>query len=204
MNKQYNAVFIKDLKYKYKPANKESNNELLSRVAEGDESAREEMIGRNIPLVISTVGCILRRHPSCTFLRDDATSAGTIGLCRAVQHIVNGKAVENVSAFLTYWIRYEVKKLLSKEKVLSATEDTEVAAVSIEVACEPDDMALVDLRDLVFSCCETEVETSVIKMRLNGVDRRDIAKRIGVSPPCITRMLRRLEHRYYLARQLTL
>jgi RNA polymerase sigma factor (sigma-70 family) len=162
------------------------------------------MIGRNIPLVITTASRIIRRRPSYAYLRDDATSAGIVGLCRAVQHVVNGKSVSNVSAFLTHWIRYEIEQFLQKELIPTDTEDAEIPVSSIEVACEPDEMALVDLRDLLFSCCETEAEKNVIKMRLIGMDRRDIAKKLGVSPPCITRILRLLEQRYELARQSTL
>jgi len=64
----------------YKPLSREEEEEVINRFIKGDESARVELIERNMRLVAHVVK---KFHPSHDLL-DDYISIGTIGLMKAV------------------------------------------------------------------------------------------------------------------------
>lgn len=64
----------------YKPLSREEEEEVIKRFIKGDESARVELIERNMRLVAHVVK---KFHPSHDLL-DDYISIGTIGLMKAV------------------------------------------------------------------------------------------------------------------------
>lgn len=64
----------------YKPLSREEEEEVINRFIKGDESARIELIERNMRLVAHVVK---KFHPSHDLL-DDYISIGTIGLMKAV------------------------------------------------------------------------------------------------------------------------
>jgi len=64
-----------------KPMSPDEEREALSRMREGDETARQDLIERNMRLIVH----IARKYkvPGCTF--DDLISIGAIGLIKAVR-----------------------------------------------------------------------------------------------------------------------
>lgn len=196
----YNAQLISDMTQLGEPFNAAKNDDLLPLIAAGDTCARERMIHGNVALACTRVESYIRRRPDIAFMRDDLTSCAIIGVCKAVNKIAAGKAVTNATAFLSYWINREILRALDYEFGNSRTPLNEEGAASDNgcesIRREDEGQALIDARDMVYSCCETSDERRMIEMREAGCDCAEIAQVIGVSRATAYRMLKRIEQRY--------
>jgi RNA polymerase sigma factor (sigma-70 family) len=166
----------------------------------------------------------LRQRLQIEFLRDDLISAGFLGVVKAVNLIAHGTPTTNVTAMISYWINREIMRVIDKE-VDGYPDDEAIppAAVCIRppvALCEEDGtienlgyqrtesgiettgrtdpgFRLVDLRDLIYSCCDTEQERTLIRLReQSGIDCAEIAPLLGVSKNTAYRMLNAIEQRF--------
>lgn len=197
---KYNNDLVRDMVCLCEPSNDDHNAALVALVAAGDNEARRRLIEGNMSFVINRVGAYIRHYPDIEHLRDDMTSAGMVGLCKAVNNIPRVHTVTNATAYLSYWIRREVLRLISAEcppidpdRDNTDEEETDVEQVS-RVDCG---YSLVDLREVIYLCCQTEVERELVRLReIDGLDCSEIAPVIGVARPTAYRMLRRIEQRF--------
>ena len=94
-----------------KPANKELNAELLRRYKEqGDESALEELVKVNKPLVVSIAKRFLQpQNPLYDF--DDVVQCGMVGLIKAVEKFDMDRIDEvSFSTYAVWWIKCVISK----------------------------------------------------------------------------------------------
>lgn len=194
---------------------REKNEELYVRVMAGDEQARREMIESNMPLVGSNVNEYVRKHPGAVHLRDDLRSAGYVGLVQAVGAMAKHSDPENSNptGYMSIAIRREISRFSDNEDTISIPDRTQREArkenrpldvpsvrrgIPKSVADSAPDASreLAEMRDLLDSCCESEDERTILRMREEGHADRDIAEEIGLAHTTTYMMRRELEQRY--------
>lgn len=117
------------------------NEELLKKVADGDEVAREELIVRNMGLVHSVV----KRFVGRGYDIDDLTQIGSIGLIRAAERF-NAEFGVKFSTYAIPMIIGEIKRFIRDDgmiKVSRGLKETAIKAMSVKerlcanTGCEP-------------------------------------------------------------------
>lgn len=200
-----------------KALDREQNERLYARVMAGNDGVREEMIEGNMPLVVLRVNSFIQRNPQLAHLRDDLHSAGFTGLVQAVNKMAEGSDIANPSSYISVAISHEIAKLAEKEVVHVGIDladslecdplgDTDSADGVSEVshgipesivdANQSAATELFELRDLIESCCETDEERTLIRMREEGHSDRDIAEELGQTLWATHTLRKRLEERF--------
>ena len=160
-----------------KPLSAREEKEYLERCKEGDQSARDVLIERNMRLVAHVV----KKYQSPDYDMEDLLSVGTIGLIKAV----NTFKVDKGSRLATYaakCVENEILMLLRASKKLSKEVslfepigvDKDGEAVSLVDIIEMDNKETIDTMILkqdvkelyeAFESCLTDTEKTVIRMR---------------------------------------
>ncbi len=189
----------------------ERNERLYPRVMAGDEQAREEMIESNMPLVIFKVNSFLRRHSPFEHLRDDLHSAGFVGLVQAVNKMAEhgDPPITNPTGYISVAITHEIGKVVAKEenrgfaRVPKNDRETgkvpSVTNVLPESLLDPGQEAtqeVIEMRDLLESCCVSDDERTILRMREKGHPDREIADAIGLKHTTTYLLRRELEQRF--------
>ena len=218
----FNTELVAELDCASDPDYRRHNDILLPRVAAGDKAAREQMICGNVTFARYRADFYVRsryRQEVCIkFLRDDLVNAGILGVVKAVNRIAEGVPVTNATAMIAYWIKHEIMRVIEKEVNGNPAVDSKPHILSLltpsEVEGNGDDsndeeprnyslarvdpnFELIDLRDLIYSCCKTEQERILIRLRdVEGMDCTEIAPLLRVSRDTVYRMLRTIEERF--------
>jgi RNA polymerase sigma factor (sigma-70 family) len=211
MSNQYNALLVSQMS---EPLDAEKNQVLFKRVAAGDGAAREEMIVGNMPLVVAKVDSVIRCSSALAHLRDDLTSAGFIGLVKAVNRMVAGKGPRNKTPsapvdFIGMWINREIGRLLEEEHFIrvphtskerartGGTELTPPAVCNVipERFEKPSYEAELETRDLINTCCFTRAERTFFAMREANHTLAEIAEALGVPLHAVSNLARKLRAR---------
>ena len=193
----------------------ERNERFYPRVMAGDEKAREEMIESNMPLVISKVESFIRRYPQLEYLRDDLHSAGFLGLVKAVNKMAEHEEPlkVNPTGYISVAITNEFVKLATKEAVHSGIELADAPEIDMDLVDDVPEVShsipesvvdtkqsaaieLFELRDLLQSCCESDKERALIRMREEGRSDREIAETLNMPRPSVQRLRKELEERF--------
>lgn len=189
-----------------KSATRPENEELAKRIARGDKAAREEMIKRNVALVVFKVDRYLDEFPSFEFLRDEMISEGIVGLCTAVKKLADPMDVgANPTGLLNTWILHSIGEVVDGEsanglvprsvrrlrkKGVHVAEAVEDEKALIEEPNRDDPCSLVDLRDTLRACCETDYDVGIIDLREKGYSDREIGVALNL-PTTTAYMMRR-------------
>jgi len=197
VSNRYNGELIADLYGLDEPLDMAGNRDLFPLVASGDETARRRMIEGNLTLVIAQVDSFLGNVPHLDFLRDDLTSAGFLGLVKAVNTIARGKVHRNdgfIVGYLMVWIGREIEVAISREAAIyvplksqhaarAKGKEIEVPAVTHEIPetrrINQNNTEEVDARDLLDSCCTCEEDRIIAAMRAEKHTYAAIATAIG-------------------------
>lgn len=83
---------------------------LARRIAVGDASAREEMIQRNLRLVVS----IAKNYSNCGLVLLDVIAEGNLGLLKAVERF-NPDSGRRFSTYASWWIKQTIRRALSSK-----------------------------------------------------------------------------------------
>jgi RNA polymerase sigma factor (sigma-70 family) len=220
----YNTELVAELDCLSNPNYRQHNDELLPLVVAGDGAAREEMICSNVTFARYQADFYIRsrfrQEVRIKFLRDDLVNAGILGIVKAVNRIAEGTPVTNPTAMIAYWIKHEIMRVINIEvngrqekesasfgpltrpllispSEIEATEQGDDSAINRHLARIDPSFQLVDLRDLIYSCCRTDRERTLIRLReVEGMDCTEIAPFLGVSRDTVYRMLKRIEQRF--------
>lgn len=191
-----------------KPLCAGEEKEYLERCKEGDQSARDVLIERNMRLVAHVV----KKYQSPDYDMEDLLSVGTIGLIKAV----NTFKVDKGSRLATYaakCVENEILMLLRASKKLSKEVslfepigvDKDGESVSLVDIIEMENKETVDTLILkqdvmelyeAFEVCLSDTEKTVIRMRY-GLYRgkehtqREIAQQLGISRSYVSRIEKR-------------
>ena len=196
-------------------SDRERNERLYPRVMAGDEKAREEMIQSNMPLVISKVDSYVRRYPQLEHLRDDLHSAGFVGLVKAVNKMAEHKEPSKVNptGYISVAITHEFVKLAKKEAVHSGIELADTPEIDMDASGDVPEVShnipesvvdtnqsatteLLELRDMLQTCCQSEEERTLLRMREEGYSDRDIAETLNMPHTTTYTLRKELEERF--------
>lgn len=187
------------------PSNTEENERLHARLIHGDTGARTRMIEGNMPLVLWRVDSLIKRQPQLNYLYDDLVSAGFVGLVRAVDGVPRLPASDRmmVAGYLSKSIFHALIDEIEwhapvriPRRSLARLDDLELPVTEVrDVSHDCDLLGLVDLRDLLTSCCHCAREREIVRLRESGYSAEEIADQIGVSRATVYRALREIEDR---------
>ncbi len=190
------------------PLERELERDALERMAEGDESARAELIEHNLRLVVY----IARRFENTGINIEDLISIGTIGLIKAINTFRLDKNIK-LATYASRCIENEILMHLRK----CAREKTEVSLDEpLNTDWDGNELLLSDVlgtdSDVVMQPIERDVECQlllnalqklnereklIISMRY-GLGRRreytqkEVADRLGISQSYISRLEKRI------------
>ncbi|RGY95442.1 RNA polymerase sporulation sigma factor SigK [Clostridium sp. AM58-1XD] len=188
-----------------KPLTAGEEREYLERCKEGDQSARDVLIERNMRLVAHVV----KKYQGTDYEMEDLLSVGTIGLIKAV----NTFRVDKGSRLATYaakCVENEILMLLRSSKKYSREVslfepigvDKDGETVSLVDVIEMENKEVLDsiiltqdVKELyeAYENCLKDNEKQVISMRYGLFGRkeetqREIAKKLGISRSYVSRI----------------
>lgn len=193
-----------------KPMSLKEEQEALKRLGEGDRSAREELIERNMRLVAH----VARKYTSTvtSWEADDLISVGAIGLIKGIDTYDLEKKAK-LSTYLARCIENEILMLLRSDKKKKQDvslqepigQDKEGNTISWDDVLVYEEGCVTDQVDLMFDKKElqnlmeselTQRERYVLCLRygLGGHEeetQRQVAKRMGISRSYVSRIEKR-------------
>lgn len=203
------------------PATKESNEQLYHLVALGLESARDEMIEKNLGLVVSLVNRFLLFVPQLQCYREDLISIGNIGLVSAVNKMAAEGVVDNANptALISACVSNELGRkaeecnmirVPQRSRARSKKEDNVdlnspacksfaegIDGKSLNEVLAYDPRPMEELRAILDACCETDEEREIMRLREEGNVDREIAEILGI-PLTTTYVMRRTLYARFL------
>ena len=196
------------------PLTKSEEAEIMQRITDGDNSAREELITHNLRLVVD----IAKKYDSPSASEEDLISIGTIGLIKAVKTFSPEKNIK-LATYASRCIENEILMFLRKSSQLKNE-------VSIDEPLNTDwdgnELLLCDILgsdpDLVNKDIENELEKRLVLQAVSKLNQREclimelrfglngrkehtqkqVADKLGISQSYISRLekkiIRRLKH----------
>lgn len=196
------------------PLTKSEEAEIMQRITDGDNSAREELITHNLRLVVY----IANKYDSPNASAEDLISIGTIGLIKAVKTFSPEKNIK-LATYASRCIENEILMFLRKSSQLKKE-------VSIDEPLNTDwdgnELLLCDILgsdpDLVNKDIENELEKRLVLQAVSKLNQREslimelrfglngrkehtqkqVADKLGISQSYISRLekkiIRRLKH----------
>ena len=190
------------------PLSREEEGALLSRLDEGDASARQTLIERNLRLVVY----IARRFENTGINIEDLISIGTIGLIKAINTYRTDKNIK-LATYASRCIENEILMYLRK----SASQRNEVSLDEpLNTDWDGNELLLSDVlgtdEDVVMRPIEEDVDRSLLAAAINTLSPREkeiitlrfglgggkeqtqkeVADRLGISQSYISRLEKRI------------
>lgn len=201
---EYDDLFVSEVPKRL--SNKETVI-LFDRMKQGDMKAREELISRNIDLVIR---CIRKNFMDINYDKKELVSVGCIGLIKAIDTYSVSKCKSYFSALAGSYIHVEIERFineLNKDSKVIGFDDLAIILkdeVGIEERYEEKEH-----RDYMYSLleesmgCLTERNIEIIKLYFGFYDKkytcRELAKMYNISKSevsaLVIRCLRRVKER---------
>lgn len=147
----------------------EEEQEVLAKLKDGDEKAREILIERNLRLVVY----LAQRFENTGVNLDDLTSIGTIGLIKAVGTFNVDKNIK----FATYASRCIENEILMYLRKTQRSKTDVSLDEPLSVDKDGNELVLGDVvgtdSDFVYKEIESKVENEVLVTLLNNLDDRE-------------------------------
>lgn len=190
------------------PLTKEEEEELLERIADGDETAREPLIVHNLRLVVY----IAKKFDNSGVCIDDLISIGTIGLIKAANTFKPEKNIK-LATYASRCIENEILMYLRKINVhksdisidepLNIDWDGNELLLSDVLGSEPDEInrnveyedEKVILLKTVDALPEREKQIMSLRFGLGGekeYTQKEVADMLGISQSYISRLEKRI------------
>lgn len=201
-------------KLQFEPASHEVNrklyNVMISSCWPDAWRAAEDMNLRNVGLVVYKVDLFLAFYPKAAHLRDDLNSAGLVGLTEAIHKMIADGPVENANptGLLAYYVLKHIGDTVEREETIRVPRRTrekhpdQDTPVMVPIDKIPDDAFSYDPRQLenlwqtIESCCEGELELTIVRLRAEGYVDREIAERVDLPLTTIFVMRREIYARF--------
>ncbi|MEE0958164.1 MAG: RNA polymerase sporulation sigma factor SigE [Ruminococcus sp.] len=208
LTRDNNVFYINGSETLPPPLSKQEETEVLQRIAEGDESAREPLIVHNLRLVVY----IAKKFESPGASTEDLISIGTIGLIKAVNTFSPEKNIK-LATYASRCVENEILMFLRKSSQLKNE-------VSIDEPLNTDrdgnELLLCDILgsdpDEINSNLESELERNLVlrevsrlsprecdimelRFGLNGKKehtQKQVAEKLGISQSYISRLEKKI------------
>ena len=190
------------------PLSREREAELLSRLDEGDESVRQELIEHNLRLV----AYIARRFENTGVGIEDLISIGAIGLIKGINTFKSDKNIK-LATYASRCIENEIlmhlRKIANQKAEVSFDEPlntdwdgnelllSDILGTEEDVVMKPmeEDVDRTLLRDAVAALSAREREIITLRFGLDGRDeltQKEVADKMGISQSYISRLEKRI------------
>ena len=202
------------------PLRAQEEQQMLARLADGDEDARQTLIERNLRLVVY----IARRFENTGINIEDLISIGTIGLIKAVGTFRADKNIK-LATYSSRCIENEIlmyiRKISGQKTEISLDEPintdwdgnelllSDVLGTDGDTVMRPmeDDVDKQLLRDALSRLPEREQQIVTMRFGLGGrkeKTQKEVAERMGISQSYISRLEKRimLRRRREISRQI--
>ncbi len=209
---QYNTALVEQMVSNGVTGSRQLNDELYPLVAAGDKDAIRKMIEANMSLAISKVDSYIGTYPHVSYLREDMEGEGFLGVTMAVNKMAEAGPIENPNptGYISYWIMERIGYVVDREITSGLTDRgirkkrAKQQTVAHQVAMPPvldilmdDPTKLIELREQILSCCETEQDRTIVRMRESRYTDKEIAAALD-APVTTTYMLRRAIYARFL------
>ncbi len=193
------------------PLNREDEGELIGRLGQGDEGARNILIEHNLRLVVY----IARRFENTGINIEDLISIGTIGLIKAVGTYQPAKSIK-LATYASRCIENEILMFLRK----TSAQKTELSLDEpLNTDWDGNELLLSDVlgtdSDLVMRPIEADVDRQLLHQALERLEERErqiitlrfglgggrertqkeVADQLGISQSYISRLEKRIINR---------
>lgn len=168
-----------------KPLSAEEEQKCLEKMKNGDRSARNELIERNLRLVAH----IVKKYYAASEEQDDLISIGSIGLIKAVDSF-DGSKKTKLSTYAARCIENEILMYFRSKKKSAGDisinehidEDKDGNALLLMDIISEDDRIV----DTIFKKIKTEEMIKTVQTCLNEREKKIIMLRYGLSEPPLT------------------
>lgn len=204
----------------------EDNDRLLARLQQGDDAARQEMIERNMPLVVKCVERMVKRHPRLRRHFDDLIGTGFLALTTGVDFLKSNRTDHPTGYLKTVIYRALCKEIcqnglvrisqqtmnrwkqqgrLEEATQLPIVQSLEMLQTdnvhgheTVDPALIQDDPNLESFETLeaLFQCCRTDLEREIVRLRSQHLTMEEVGKQVQRDPDHISRILSRIQRRY--------
>lgn len=151
------------------PLSKEEEQECLSRIEQGDEEAKNELIEHNLRLVAH----IIKKYYASYRDQEDLISIGTIGLIKAASTFNSSKGTK----FATYASRCIENEILMYLRRNSKTKMEVSIDEPLNVDWDGNELLLSDIlgteEDTIYRDLETEAERKLLVRAINQLSSRE-------------------------------
>ena len=193
------------------PLTKSEEAEIMQRITDGDNSAREELITHNLRLVVY----IAKKYDSPSASAEDLISIGTIGLIKAVKTFSPEKNIK-LATYASRCIENEILMYLRRNLKNRAEVSLDEP---LNVDWDGNELLLSDVlgteTDMIYKKIESEVERSLLHQAMHkltnrektiiqlrfGLDnegektQKEVADILGISQSYISRLEKRILRR---------
>ena len=173
------CLFINGASVLPEPLNKEEEEQIYREILSGNESARNELITRNLRLVVY----IAKKFENANVQAEDLISIGTIGLIKAVRTFCPDRKIK-LATYASRCIENEILMFLRK----TSNTKTDISLDEpLNVDWDGNELLLSDIlytdEDTVFSGVETNDEIKMLMAcidRMNERDKQVVTLRFGL------------------------
>ena len=173
-------LFVNSASVLPEPLDKENEERIFREILAGNEAARDELITRNLRLVVY----IAKKFESAAVQTEDLISIGTIGLIKAVRTFCPDRNIK----LATYASRCIENEILMYLRKTSNTKTDVSLDEPLNVDWDGNELLLSDILytddDMVFSGVETKEEIKTLRdciARMNERDKTVINLRFGLN-----------------------
>lgn len=204
----------------------EDNDCLLIRFQQGDTDARQEMIERNIPLVVKCVERMVKRHAKLRRHFDDLIGVGFLSLTTGVDAMVAAMP-EHPTGYLKVIIyralcreicqhglirvsqqtlnRWKHSGQLTDETMVPVIQSLNTVQDEIASGKIPTDDSLIqdnpglenfEIMDAILQCCYSDLECEIVQLRAQNLTLEEVGQRIGRKKNTVSEILSAIQRRY--------
>lgn len=193
----------------------EDNNVFYDRLVDGDVSARDEMIERNVGLAVFRTETYLRSNPQMSYYREDMIGAALVGLCEAVDSMQKRRRIQNPkpTGYMTKTIDQHIQVVVDESNTIVVSYKAQRRAraagtpiqppriVSEKAAIAKPDLSQReringdDLCEDIMTCCWDDVDRHIVEMRQEHTSDTTIGQTLGISQQEVSRRRKDIEAR---------
>jgi RNA polymerase sigma factor (sigma-70 family) len=146
----------------------------------------EKMIDENKKLIYSIANSMYIANK--LFSKEDLIQVGFLALCKSGHKYDETRG--KISTFITHCVRNDMIKFIKSNKLQGDLIYTQNQNLSYN---PEDNAACIDYHDTC--CAKTEMEKSIINLKIKGETNKSVAERLNISPNKVSKTLTAMKNR---------